>query len=303
VSKTTIPADDRKKVLTQQQLVEKPITIYAAEDGPDLRVFSSDDEEGDGFPFRADDMWCLPAGTSYAETAGTADGLHLETETSSKTDVYILIGVCVEQNPRRKQKVDVDAQSASVLTTDVEQIGGAAQSAVDVAAAIDALEDALTSVGADALGVESASALDVSAAEVDVDLATQSLASIAVQENNPLDVSGATVDVQEASPLDVSGATVGIESNDDGGDQTTSTSTNVSVTNSDGATAIVADTSGSATLTVEVSVDGGSNWTTYTVSIGGSEGHIEEVHGFTEVRASVDQNLNRLAIASKGVGG
>ena len=64
---------------------------------------------------------------------------------------------------------------------------------------------------------------------------------------------------------------------------------------------IVADTSGTATLTVEVSADGGTNWDAYTVSIGGAEGVKEEVSGFADVRARVDQNLNALALSAKGV--
>lgn len=64
---------------------------------------------------------------------------------------------------------------------------------------------------------------------------------------------------------------------------------------------IVADTSGAATLTVEVSQDGGVSWDAYTVDIGGAGGVKEEVHGFADVRASVDQNLNALSVSAKGV--
>lgn len=64
---------------------------------------------------------------------------------------------------------------------------------------------------------------------------------------------------------------------------------------------IVADTSGAATLTVEVSVDGGTTWDAYTVSIGGTEGAKEEVNGFGDVRASIDTNLNGLTVSAKGV--
>lgn len=62
---------------------------------------------------------------------------------------------------------------------------------------------------------------------------------------------------------------------------------------------IVADTSGSATLTVEVSNDG-SNWTAYTVSLDSSGGK-EEVTGFAHIRAKVNQNLNSLEVSGKGV--
>jgi len=144
----------------------------------------------------------------------------------------------------------LDSNAADRLLTNLEQIGGQAQSAVDVAAKIDAIEDALGSVATDHLLIQEESALDVSAAtvdvqedtpldvsgaEVDVDLATQTLARLAavneltngtsyaeVQragnamlvnidgQQGALDVSAATVDVQEATPLDVSAATVDV---------------------------------------------------------------------------------------------
>lgn len=70
----------------------------------------------------------------------------------------------------------------------------------------------------DTVSVQEDTPLDVSAAEVDVDLASQtgpaldvSGATVAVQEASALDVSAATVEVQEATALDVSGATVPTE--------------------------------------------------------------------------------------------
>ena len=70
----------------------------------------------------------------------------------------------------------------------------------------------------DTVSVQEDTPLDVSAAEVDVDLASQtgpaldvSGATVAVQEASALDVSAATVEVQEAAALDVSAATVPTE--------------------------------------------------------------------------------------------
>lgn len=86
-------------------------------------------------------------------------------------------------------------------------------------------------------------------------------------------------------------------------DRQTTTGNTASVSpGADGpAVEIVADTSGSATLTVEVSQDGGTNWDSYTVSIADASGHKETVRGFADVRASVNQNLNALSISAKGV--
>jgi len=63
---------------------------------------------------------------------------------------------------------------------------------------------------------------------------------------------------------------------------------------------IVADTTGAATLTVEVSNDG-SNWSAYTVDIADSAGLKESVAGFSNVRAKVDANLSSLEISAKGI--
>jgi hypothetical protein len=70
---------------------------------------------------------------------------------------------------------------------------------------------------------------------------------------------------------------------------------------SDGASVvIVADTSGSATLTVEVSQNG-TDWSAYTLSIADSSGLKETLGGFAYVRCKVDQNLNSVEISAKGV--
>lgn len=63
---------------------------------------------------------------------------------------------------------------------------------------------------------------------------------------------------------------------------------------------IVADTTGAATLTVEVSNDG-ATWDAYTVDIADAGGAREEVAGYAYVRAQVDANLNGLQISAKGV--
>lgn len=71
--------------------------------------------------------------------------------------------------------VDLSTQSLSELASNISQIGGQAQSAVDVANAIDQIQGALASVGNTTMRVSSP---------------------------NPLDVSGATVTVQEENPVE-----------------------------------------------------------------------------------------------------
>lgn len=62
------------------------------------------------------------------------------------------------------------------------------------------------------------------------------------------------------------------------------------------------DVSGSATLTVEVRVDGGT-WRTFdTVDYGSATTEVEQYStSFAEMRASVDANLNTLQGSAKGV--
>jgi len=161
---------------------------------------------------------------------------------------------------------EIRVTEAADLDVVLTEIGGKAQSAVDVAAKIDAIEDALASQGTDKLQVEQQSPVGIE------------------------DSGGSQVDPVDAGQFGPFH------------DRVTSAATNATINPGrygNGAT-IVADTSGAATLTVEVSNDGAS-WSAYTVSIGGSEGVKETVDGFANVRAQVDQNLNSLEISSKGV--
>ena len=108
--------------------------------------------------------------------------------------------------------VDLASQTLSQLASNIEQIGGQAQSAVDVADKIDQIEDALASVGSDSLRVTSPNPLDVSGAEVDVDIATQSLSPLTVTDDGSLAISaynGSTLPVEQqtAVALEDSGGT------------------------------------------------------------------------------------------------
>lgn len=121
---------------------------------------------------------------------------------------------------------------SETAVTDLEEIGGEPQSAVDVANAIDQLQDTLASVKNDQLRtdiqnnnaglLESADQpFDVSAAEVDADVATNTVGLLEAGDQ-PLDVSAAEVSVDAATntaglleaadqPLDVSAATVTVD--------------------------------------------------------------------------------------------
>lgn len=108
--------------------------------------------------------------------------------------------------------IDINSQSLSQVSSDIEQIGGQAQSAVDVANKIDQINAALASVGSESLRVTSPNPLDVSGAEVDVDIATQSLSPLTVTDDGSLNIEG-VVSIQEDTPLDVSATTVPTDPN------------------------------------------------------------------------------------------
>ena len=259
MSKTTVPADDRVQVVSQSLLEEGALTIRNDEAGTDIRVFGSEDDEGVGFPLRSDDEWAIRAND---DPIGE-DGLWMETETSSSTDVQVLKGIPINRNVRRQQSATIDADTSGLLKT----------------------------------------------------------------SDQPLDVSDATVSVQEATALDVSGATVptnlqtpvGVEDStgtqvdpakslDGTSTRSTTTATGEAEAASqslpDGRSSVTAawDLSGSATVTVEVSPDGGSNWyQEYQVSPGSAEtGTYNFTTGFEDVRVYVDSNLNSAAIGGKG---
>lgn len=125
-----------------------------------------------------------------------------------------------------------------------------------------------------------------------VDPATEStLADVLTELQSALDVSGATVptttDAADAGPFTA---------------RTTSTSTTVSVNPGrfGDETAVHVDASGSGTLTVGVSTDGGTTVDERTLSYD-STGLLETVPGFGYVEASANQNLNALSLSAKGL--
>jgi len=108
------------------------------------------------------------------------------------------------------------------------------------------------------------------------------------------------------SALDVSDATVTTTTDSaDAGPftaRTTATSTTVSVEPGrfGDETAVHVDASGSGTLTVGVSTDGGTTVDERTLSYD-STGLLETVPGFGYVEASANQNLNALSLSAKGL--
>jgi len=125
--------------------------------------------------------------------------------------------------------------AATLLETDLQEIGGQPQSGVDVAARIDALVAALVSNGGDALRISSPAPLDVSSSEVDVNLTTQTASPLTITDDGSLAVASLP------EPLDVSSAEVDVDLN-------TQTLGAVTVTD-DGS--LVLDAANQSTLPVE----------------------------------------------------
>lgn len=89
------------------------------------------------------------------------------------------IGADIPRDVKKTALAEVDEPLASDgLPSSIDTIGGAPQSAVDVADAIDRIRAALVSVGTDSLLVDSNQALDVSASEIDIDVNSQSLSQL-----------------------------------------------------------------------------------------------------------------------------
>lgn len=98
--------------------------------------------------------------------------------------------VDVNLNSQSLSEIDVDlnSQTLAQLAANIDQIGGQAQSAVDVANKINQINAALASVSNDSLRVTSPDPLDASAAEVDVDLNALSYGTVPVNQQSPVSI-------------------------------------------------------------------------------------------------------------------
>lgn len=129
MSTKTIPANERVQVVTQRMLERDAFTIRAAEDGPDIRIYASEDDEGNGIPFRADDEIPVPEEDGWGGLEH-ADGLWMETDTASSTTVTVLKGVALRRNVRRRNTVQgtngvLTTSTSGVVQTDNYEEGGA----------------------------------------------------------------------------------------------------------------------------------------------------------------------------------
>lgn len=147
------------------------------------------------------------------------------------------------------------------------------------------------------------------------EIAQWSAGTLPVEQQTPIEVgtySGSTLPVEQQTPMgveDTSGTQVDPAANVNGSSTSASTTATgsgsaaaVSVPN--GRTAVTAawDVSGSATVTVEVSPDGGATWyEEHTASPSSAETATYNFStGFDDVRVFVDSNLNSASIGAKG---
>lgn len=208
---------------------------------------------------------------------------------------------------------------ASTITTDPENRAGrnlgktrlmdSNEALFDPAteATLAAIAAALASNATDHLLVQEETALDVSGATVPteqqtaVEIGTWNAGTLPIQEDTPLDVSGATVPTEQQTPIaleDVNGSSSSATTN------STGSGSAAAISIPDGRTTVTGawDVSGSATVTIEVSPNGGTDWyQEHEASPGSAETgtHTFET-GFDDARIHVDQNLNSASVGAKG---
>jgi hypothetical protein len=100
VSTKSIGAE-REQVLTQQMLERDAFTIRNDEDGEDVAIYASEDDEGEGIPLRTDDEIPIQEEEGWGGLSN-ADGLWMETVDGGTTTVTILKGVALRRNVRRQ---------------------------------------------------------------------------------------------------------------------------------------------------------------------------------------------------------
>jgi len=106
----TIPADGREQVLTQGMLDDDDYTLRAEEGGPDMRIYSSETQEGLGFPLRSDDEIPIEEEDGFY-TDELADGIWIETVGGDSGTVEVLRGIALDRNVRREVEVAATVSS------------------------------------------------------------------------------------------------------------------------------------------------------------------------------------------------
>jgi len=222
------------------------------------------------------------------------------TELQGSLDVSA-VTVPVEQQTAVQLADATDTTISPAEDSTVQDVVNELQNALDVSGATVTVTDdgslniagTVTVTEASTLAVEQQTPVGLeNGAGTQVDPATEStLADVLTELQSALDVSGATVttttDAADAGPFTA---------------RTTSTSTTVSVNPGrfGDDTAVHVDATGSGTLTVGVSTDGGTTVDERTLSYD-STGLLETVPGFGYVEASANQNLNALSLSAKGL--
>lgn len=208
---------------------------------------------------------------------------------------------------------------AAALEVILESVGGQQQSAVDIAAKIDALEDALASVGSDQLqtalvdraGRNLGKTRLMDSSETLVDPATESTLSSELSREIATWTAG-TLPVEQQTPVGVEDTTGSQVDPLDSSDRTSVSDVSTSTGAANAArvdlgdhrafVSVGWDLSGAATITVEGSNDGGSTWhpiRQFSPSSGEIDG-VDLTAGWQEVRVYADSNLNEVNIAGKG---
>lgn len=213
---------------------------------------------------------------------------------------YIEDGVGLDVD-RDLLKVALRSNDSGTLGTNIAQIGGTPQSAVNVADQIDKIQNilsgqTLTVTDDGSLAIATLpEPIDVSSSEVDVDLNSQSVSPITITDDGSLAIAA-----WNAGTLEVNDTGKGVIT-----DTTTSTGSGSAAQLDLGDNRkdvdVFYDTSGSATVTIEVSKNA-SDWRQFNAEnpTSAKKELIQMDTSYRHVRAYADQNLNRIELSSKG---
>jgi len=192
------------------------------------------------------------------------------------------VGADVNRDLLKMALVDDDLDG---LAVDLGQIGGSSQSAVDVANQIDQIQSILSE---DIITVSD---------DGNLEIASWNAGTLPTEQQSPVSIEDSTG--SQIDPVNQSD-TVPVTAVDSGIGSGNAASVDLGSLRSD--VDIHVDTSGDATLTVEVSKDGGT-WRTFEELsyTGASEGMEQFTTTYKHMRAYLDQNRNLVEISAKGV--
>lgn len=299
-------------------------TVTVTDDGSFDTYVHGDDDDGNTLRVQAETLseaisdpdGLITYSGRALQSQGSVDQIRVDVENFNATDQQT---VSVQGDDDDGNTLDVAAETLSQAITDPDGIVTYGDRALQGQGSNDQLRVDLENNNAGTLAVEQ-----------QTPVALEDNGGTAISTSNPLSVDasqGGTVTVTDDSSFNIAGTVateqqtpVGIEDTSgtqaDPFDQQDTAQTTASDSGTGSANAatldlgrlrkavdIHVDTSGDATLTVEVSEDDGTTWRTFdTVSYTGASQEIEQYEtAFRDIRAHLNQNRNEVVVVSRGV--